>query len=1243
MMREFFYIDNFADRNYSSKAIFWLEDQKQNIKNSSEIVKISKGSIAGMMAEERNEYLEKETLNYLADYYTNIKLTQTEQEQVNTLVAGPEAALLKYISSLPSRPPPTHEDWVNQLAKVDSLFPDPDYVPGYVDKIRYPILMDVGYGNFRIRTAIRLMKEYPAMASALGMDIYKNDYSKLVQNLIEPTSDATAKFYALYGREAEQWFIDNNAYNRQWAQLPQELKDALLVTYMNLGQKQMERLMRLPDGMGYQPQPALETGGGMNHLRNARKIGDVLAMDGYGTAATGLSVSGLAALAAQDTAQGLAARYALLRQRSLVLPELDYSAVNAEGQLDLVDPQTGLGNWTNAQIEDRAAMLGYVAQASAQGGSGQLNIPGVQGVHYEDLASGRTITIGLPNEVVEKRQIIFGDDTANPLQGKKLADRLYGGAGHDTLDGQGGNDYLEGGMGDDTLNGGAGNDILAGGTGQDTYQFQGEWSTDRIIDSDGLGSIEVNGVKLTGGKAVACNSWISEDEQWRFALTEADELIITHTSMRGRIIVEGWSKMQQAVSLPLGLSLPQPSASAQPAQPGQYALQGGYFARTGTKLPGGIWQIQSDGSISGAVQSHGANDLMVGGQDAFDGPGTFKHITGMTLGSDGKQYFTYGNTQSVRFWGLGGDDFISGEQYDDFLDGGDGDDLIWAGAGSDVIYGGSGNDIIVTNMAATYQPGWGELPLRTGEIKGPDIRIESSESTDETGSRWWVVRSADGANLRIERAYVKNPESGYTYWPENEDDQDFVDAGDGNDHVWGGRGADYLLGGRGDDFLTGLGGSDVILGGEGRDVIYGDDSSRMQLTVVRGMDKKTQQHYIGSLSFDKASTSPALHGDDVIDGGEGDDEIWGNGGNDLIMGGNGNDLLIGDDLEDSLPGTWHGNDTLDGGDGNDSLYGLGGDDVLYGGDGDDDLYGDYEALSSRFHGNDRLHAGAGADFLWGYGGDDLLDASDNDGARDQLVGGDGDDRLVGGTGKDVLFAEAGNDVLVAGADDTYMDGGVGNDHYISSTGDDSMVDDDGNDTYILSGGNDQILDFGGQDDYMFSSKQLNLGGVTFIQDADGRGSIIYNGRQLTQDDVYAIRNGVWLSTDGLLRLVKSGSNLAVTQHDSEKSGWVVFEGFFNQPEFLSLALPEYGISMGMQRNNTQDEISVRSSWPMEWAESGMGMPQLPPADTAAAMAMGVNSLVQAMASFGVPSAVQSQPQMWMEQRHNQQVLLAMPL
>src|SRR5690606_21524568 len=98
-------------------------------------------------------------------------------------------------------------------------------------------------------------------------------------------------------------------------------------------------------------------------------------------------------------------------------------------------------------------------------------------------------------------RIIFGDDAANTpansgadaFIGGNGNDRMYGMGGNDVLQGMKGNDYLEGGTGDDTLDGGEGNDTLIGGNGDDHYIFTGNFGRDNIIDSDGSGTVNIDG------------------------------------------------------------------------------------------------------------------------------------------------------------------------------------------------------------------------------------------------------------------------------------------------------------------------------------------------------------------------------------------------------------------------------------------------------------------------------------------------------------------------------------------------------------------------------------------------------------------------------------------------------------------------------------------------------------------------------------------------------------------------------
>ena len=210
----------------------------------------------------------------------------------------------------------------------------------------------------------------------------------------------------------------------------------------------------------------------------------------------------------------LAYRYALLE----LLPFAVVANTAAQNQtlysyytqrLSLYNPSTGQGELTQTWLADRATLLqGLVALNSADK-SYDIPLPGNVNANYTytDIASNQVIKFrGTASNAAaqQSQQVMFGNEPDNTLVGSDavaagLGDRLYGGAGNDTLSGLGGADYLEGNSGNDTLDGGAGNDVLLGGAGNDTYQFKGSYGKDTILDSDGQGSIQIDGATLNGG------------------------------------------------------------------------------------------------------------------------------------------------------------------------------------------------------------------------------------------------------------------------------------------------------------------------------------------------------------------------------------------------------------------------------------------------------------------------------------------------------------------------------------------------------------------------------------------------------------------------------------------------------------------------------------------------------------------------------------------------------------------------
>jgi Ca2+-binding RTX toxin-like protein len=126
------------------------------------------------------------------------------------------------------------------------------------------------------------------------------------------------------------------------------------------------------------------------------------------------------------------------------------------------------------------------------------------------------------------------------LKGGEGADMLLGGDGGDL--GGDGVDYLAGDEGNDDIVWRQGSYILDGGDGRDTYQVKGaSFGSDLIRDSDGQGSIVVNGLTLSGGKRVTGE--LSEDAAtgWDYFKAGDDLLVFNHAGNQNLITIKNWS------------------------------------------------------------------------------------------------------------------------------------------------------------------------------------------------------------------------------------------------------------------------------------------------------------------------------------------------------------------------------------------------------------------------------------------------------------------------------------------------------------------------------------------------------------------------------------------------------------------------------------------------------------------------------------------------------------------------------
>jgi Ca2+-binding RTX toxin-like protein len=709
---------------------------------------------------------------------------------------------------------------------------------------------------------------------------------------------------------------------------------------------------------------------------------------------------------------------------------------------------------------------------------------------------------------------LYGGAGADTLNGDDGADQLYGGAGSDTLKGGKGADQLNGGAANDTLEGGEGNDILNGGDGDDTYVIANGDGNDVITDTDGQGSIKVDNIKLTGGKAVkdTQNLWESADKKTLFTLSDDDQgnktLIISHSG--SRLYVKDWHEGD------LGISLGEDDTQAPQASP--QTSDHDYINGEG-------------GNIDGL----GGNDVLVGG--------------------DGAELLM-GNTGNDILFGNGGDDTLDGGIGDDWLDGGTGRNLIRGGAGRDIIVGGVlGNGLSLheknddgewESMSANTE-NWRKLADSwTWEsiVDGQGRHIYYYQ--DELDSQWKVSNDDDEKFGYLYSHAIETadpPPSNIMFGEAGDDD---IRGAAGNDYASGGADDDIVVGFGGDDNLFGNAGNDSIVGGDGSDYLDGgEDDDELKggydadvLVGGAGNDELT-----GDLPLLEGSDAPpssvdfALMGDDTLDGGSDNDSLWGGGGADFLLGGDDDDELSGDSL--GTPIAYNGNDTLDGGAGNDKLWGGGKDDLLYGGAGNDTIEGDSINIADSDNGNDYIEGGEGNDDLIGAGGKDTLyggvgddelagdadnvsanyhgdDYLDGGEGNDTLQGGGGDDTLLGGVGDDLIHGQKGNDSLEGGEGDDDLQGNEGNDRITGGQGVDALRGGEGNDTLTGGSGTDYLDGGEGDDTYIFNagdSPTNAAGSNEGVSDSGGRNTLQFKGISADSVVVQIANNGQYLVLD----------------------------------------------------------------------------------------------------------------------------------
>lgn len=161
------YVSNDSGITYKSETFEYISNQDVvlGVNNSANILGVSATAIAGAMAEEADSYYSRSWRDDVLDLYALSAVTvgsDAWQKLWFAISMGPEsAASWKEFYATDLQTTRTHDDWESAYASylgID-LFPvDGDADSELYKKVLNPVLMDVGPANFKIWTAIRLVK-----------------------------------------------------------------------------------------------------------------------------------------------------------------------------------------------------------------------------------------------------------------------------------------------------------------------------------------------------------------------------------------------------------------------------------------------------------------------------------------------------------------------------------------------------------------------------------------------------------------------------------------------------------------------------------------------------------------------------------------------------------------------------------------------------------------------------------------------------------------------------------------------------------------------------------------------------------------------------------------------------------------------------------------------------------------------------------------------------------------------------
>lgn len=643
--------------------------------------------------------------------------------------------------------------------------------------------------------------------------------------------------------------------------------------------------------------------------------------------------------------------------------------------------------------------------------------------------------------------VVVNGQTSWEIIGNDLDNTFTNNNSGGLLDGGNGNDTLNGGSGSETFYGGYGNNTLIGNGGEDYFEYyigSDAGTTNDTVIARGVDTSYIN----------VSNYGYSTSITDLKMVKSGNDVLISNINNNNTILIK------------------------------DFYVEG----NAATKL------ILNDANWNQTV--YNINDYVVA---------VTKEVKTGTAAAD---KLTVVGDVAAEYYGLAGNDTLTGGKNDDYLDGGDGTDTLIGNAGTNTLVGGLGNDTyvvssktdkIIENVAGgtdtvkasvdfTLASQVENLTMTANGLTGIGNELANTLTAAAGGSTLYGLAGADklvgGAG------------------------NDYLDGGDNNDTITAGGGNNTLLGGNGNDILTGGAGINTIIGGDGLDTLTGGAGTNNMFgglgndtyTVISKNDTVTEYLNEGvdtvktNVEFtlganienltmlvsgqtgtgnELGNTLTAAAGGSTLYGLAGADKLVGGLGNDYLDGGDDNDTITAGGGDNTLIGGL-GNDTLTGGAGINTLVGGDGADILTGGTGTNNMIGGtgndtYTVISATDTVVENLNEGtdtvkAGVNFTLGTNvenltmtlagltgnGNELINTLTAHASGSNLYGFGGNDKLVGGAGNDYLDGGEGADTITGGNGNNTMLGGAGNDSITGGTGSDDIRGGLGNDT--LTGG-----------------------------------------------------------------------------------------------------------------------------------------------------------------------------------------------